>query len=144
MAARVSQPGAKSIWAVRGLILPVFLWNLSAAVPFVVTPGRYTWGFEVSGTVGELLVRSIGILFLMWVVPYVPALIAPQRHRVCLAVTVIQQGMGLAGESWMALTLPAGHAALWATGTRFIAFDAAGLVLLVAAWALARKAGSRN
>lgn len=126
------------MWAVRGLLLPVWLWNLSAAVPFVLTPERYTWSFEVSGAVGEVFVRSLGLLFLMWVVPYGPALLNPYRHRVCVGVAVIQQLIGLLGESWMALTLPPGHAILLATGRRFIAFDAAGLVLLVGAWLLTR------
>jgi hypothetical protein len=43
-------------------------------------------------------------------------------------VLLVQQAIGLAGETWMWLTLPAGHAALWTTGLRFIAFDGAGLV----------------
>jgi len=42
-------------------------------------------------------------------------------------VLLVQQAIGLAGETWMWLTLPAGHAALWTTGLRFIAFDGAGL-----------------
>lgn len=76
----------------------------------------------------------------MWVIPYLPAVLDPVRYRVCLAVILVQQGIGLVAESWMALTLPAGHASLRATGLRFIAFDAAGLVLLTAAWRLTRPA----
>ena len=43
-------------------------------------------------------------------------------------VILAQQAIGLAGETWMWATLPPGHAALRATGLRFIAFDGAGLV----------------
>jgi hypothetical protein len=112
--------------------------NLSAAVPMVLWPDRYTGGFEVAGTPGLVLVRSIGLLFLMWVVPYVPAILHPQRYRICLMVILAQQCIGLLGESLMAVVLPAGHPALWATGTRYIIFDTAGLFLLGAAWYLSR------
>ena len=50
------------------------------------------------------------------------------------------QGIGLAGEAWMLATLPPGHDALRATGWRFVAFDAAGLVLLAAACAWVMRA----
>jgi len=121
---------------VRALIAPVFLWNLSAALPFVFDPAPYVPAFELSGVPGAVMVRSLGLLFLMWNVPYLPALLAPRRWRVCVTVILIQQALGLAGEVWMALTLPAGHATLLSTGLRFIAFDSAGLLLLSLAQAL--------
>jgi len=142
-APNLPQPGWKSTrtrWLARGVILAVLLWNLSAALPFIAYPEAYAGAFELSGTVGAVLTRSIGVLFLMWVIPYLPAVLDPVRYRVCLAVILVQQGIGLTAESWMALTLPAGHASLRATGLRFIAFDAAGLVLLTAAWWLTRPA----
>ncbi len=52
-------------WIARGAILVVLLWNLSAAVPFVVHPAAYRGAFEVEGVVGEVIVRSVGLLFLM-------------------------------------------------------------------------------
>lgn len=125
-------------WAARIAVAAVCAWNLSAAVPFTLSPHRYIAGFEVSGPGGEALVRGLGILFLMWQVPFLPAIWHPRRHRVCLRVILAMQAVGLAGELWMMATLPSGHAALRATGTRFVAFDAAGLVLLAAAYALTR------
>lgn len=117
-------------------MLAVLLWNLSAALPFILTPEAYAGAFELSGTVGAVLTRSIGVLFVMWVIPYFPVLRDPERYRVCLTVILVQQFVGLAAETWMAVTLPAGHATLLATGRRFITFDAAGMVLLLAAWML--------
>ena len=61
----------------------------------------------------------------------------PARARTPRAVAVIvlvQQAIGLAGESWLRFGLPAGHAALSASIERFILFDAAGLVLMAAAF----------
>lgn len=137
LAEKLSHSTAKSsltLWLVRGLILPVLLANLSAALPFVLYPQAYAWAFEVQGSVGEVIVRSIGLLFLMWVAPYAPALLRPARYRVCLIVILVQQSIGLLGETWMYRALPPGHPALRATGLRFIVFDAVGLVLLGAAY----------
>lgn len=142
MAQTLPHPETKSIrraWLARALTLPVLLWNLSAALPFVLRPERYAGNFELSGDVGAALVRSIGLLFLMWNAPYVPALLDPARYRVCLAVIVAQQTLGLAGETWLALALPPGHPALLATGLRFITFDAAGWALLALAWGLGAR-----
>ncbi len=130
-------------WGARLVVLVVFISNLSAAVPFVLWPERFAGSFELAGEVGKVIVRSIGLLFVMWVVPYVPAWLAPVRHRVCFPVIVTQQIIGLVGEGWMWVQLPAGHAALQATGSRFILFDAVGLVLLIAAWWMAHRAAAR-
>ncbi len=127
------------IWAARVAVATVCAWNLSAAVPFILAPARYAPEFEVGGAGGEALVRGMGILFLMWQVPFLPVIWNPRRHRACFAVILAMQAIGLAGESWMLATLPGGHEVLRATGTRFIAFDAAGLALLAAAYALAHR-----
>lgn len=128
-------------WAARGAVAAVCAWNLSAAIPFVLAPARYAPAFEVGGTGGEALVRGLGILFLMWQVPFLPVIWNPHRHRVCFLVILAMQAIGLAGELGMLAALPAGHEALRATGMRFVAFDAAGLTLLAAAYALTRRAG---
>jgi hypothetical protein len=120
-------------WA-RAALLLVLAWNLSAAIPFVLRPADYAAGFELSGAPGEIAVRGMGLLLLMWAVPFVPALIHPVRYRVAFVCVLAMQVIGLAGESLMFIGLPAGHASLRATGLRFIAFDAAGLVVLSAAF----------
>ncbi len=117
----------------RFAVLAVFLSNLSAAIPFLVRPASFAPAFELEGAVGAVMVRAIGLLFLMWVVPYVPVIVAPRRCRLCLGVIVAQQVIGLAGESWLWLTTPAGHRALRAMGRRFILFDTVGLLVLLLA-----------
>lgn len=135
-----SRKSTAARWGARGAVLAVLLWNLSAALPFILAPEAYASAFELSGTVGAVLTRSIGVLFVMWVIPYFPVLRDPERYRMFLMVIIIQQLIGLGAETWMAFTLPAGHAALLATGRRFIAFDAAGMVLLTVAWMLTHHA----
>ena len=135
---QASRKSTTARWGVRGAVLTVLLWNLSAALPFILAPEIYSGAFELSGIVGAVLTRSIGVLFIMWVIPYFPVLRDPERYRVCLVIILVQQLIGFTAETWMALTLPSGHGALLATGKRFFAFDAAGMVLLAGAWLLTR------
>lgn len=123
-------------WMARGALALVLAWNLQAALAFILAPGTHASGFEVGGVPGRAVVRGFGILFLMWNVPYVAALVHPVRQIVPFACAVVAQFIGLAGETWMLATLPPGHDALRATGLRFIAFDAAGFILLTVTFAL--------
>ena len=117
-------------WLARATLIAVLLANLSAAIPYVARPATYVTAYELAGAPGEVVVRGLGILFLMWAVPFIPAILQPVRNRVAFTCVLAMQVIGLAGESLMMATLPPGHDALSATGWRFIAFDGAGLVLL--------------
>ena len=117
-------------WLARAVLIAVLLANLSAAIPYVARPANYVTAYELAGAPGEVIVRGLGILFLMWAVPFIPAILQPMRNRVAFTCVLAMQVIGLAGESLMMATLPPGHGALSATGWRFIAFDGAGLVLL--------------
>jgi hypothetical protein len=127
----VSEP--MRTWVGRGLIGAVVLWNAQCAVAFLVAPGIYAPGLELGNTAGEAVVRGLGVLFLMWNVPYVVALLHPVRHRISLYEAVAMQAIGMIGESLILWSLGGGHPAANSTLARFIAFDAAGLVLLVLA-----------
>jgi hypothetical protein len=119
----------------RGLIGLVILWNLQAALVFLLWPERYITAFELQGTVGAAMLRGLGVLFVMWNVPYLVALWHPGRHRISLYEALAMQTIGLLGETIIYLTLPVIHLALRASVLRFIAFDALGLVLLaIAVW----------
>jgi hypothetical protein len=112
--------------------------NLSAAIPYVLNPDRFAAAFELGGVAGAAMVRGIGVLFLMWCVAYVPVIARPDRHPALFGVILVQQAIGLAGEGWIATSLPAGHPALAETGLRFMVFDGAGLALLFLAFTLVR------
>lgn len=126
-------------WLARLAVAAVFALNVSCALLFLIRPQDYAGGFEVGGVAGETLVRGYGILFLMWNVPYLPLMLAPRQHTLFLVV-LAQQALGVLGETWLYLALPAGHAALRATGLRFILFDAGGLILMAAAFFYLRTA----
>ena len=119
----------------RGFIGLTILWNLQAALVFLLWPERYTAAFELGGTAGSAALRGIGVLFLMWNVPYLVALWHPVRHRISLYEALAMQTIGLVGEGIIYLTIPIVHAALRISVFRFIVFDALGLgLLLLAAW----------
>lgn len=123
----------------RALIGMVLFFNLQAAFVFIFNPAAYTTGFEVSGVPGEKLVQGMGILFLMWNVPYIFALIHPVRNRISLLSAIIMQAIGVASESILLATLPAGHSMLERTAMRFIVFDGVGLILLGIAWTITHQ-----
>ena len=123
------------------LIGLVLFFNLQCALAFIGTPGLYAPGFELEGTAGRALVQGLGILFVMWNIPYLVAVWHPRKQRTALFEAIAMQATGLVGESLLLAGLPAGHPALQATATRFILFDASGLLLLcLAAWITGRQA----
>jgi len=124
------------IWLARLLIGIVFFFNVQCAIAFLVSPEVYAPGFELGGAPGEGMLRGMGILFLMWNVPYAVALWHPLRHRVSLLEAVGMQAIGVLGESLLLLGFLAGHPAIRDSVGRFILFDGVGLGLLVFATAL--------
>ena len=125
-----------SLWLARLVLTVVFFFNVSCALAFIARPEAYAPGFEVSGIPGEALVRGMGFLFLMWNVTYPLAIWNPWRYRWLFLIIIAQQAIGLAGETWMLLTLPPGHTSLTVTGYRFIAFDGGGFVAMLIAFTL--------
>ena len=128
-----------NLWLPRVLILIVTLWNLQAAFVFIFWPQVYAPGFMLSGLPGETAVRGVGVLFVMWNVPYLVALWQPRRYRLALQLALAMQLLGVLGESLIYLSVPADYAILRASILRFSAFDAAGGLLLAGAYWLVRK-----
>jgi len=134
------QPGAQrrvlAVWFARLAVGSVCAVNLNAALSFIAQPDRYAAGFELSGTAGEAVVQAFGILFLMWNSTYPLVILQPRGHRALFRIVLIQQAIGVAGETWIWLGLPPGHPALWGTGLRFLLFDGLGLAVMALAFAI--------
>ena len=124
----------RAAWLARAAFLLVFAINVQCAASFVLWPDAYAPSFEVAGVPGAAAVQGLGIAFLMWNATYPAVIASPLRFRAVAVIVLVQQAIGLAGESWLRFGLPAGHAALSASIERFILFDAAGLVLMAAAF----------
>jgi hypothetical protein len=118
------------------IAIVIFL-NLQCAILFLFSPLQYAFAFELTGVPGDTAIRGFGILFIMWNVPYVVALINPLRHRMSYMQAVVMQSIGFIGESFLLFTIPSAYYVLQSSIQRFILFDGIGLILLIAGyWSL--------
>jgi hypothetical protein len=123
------------IWIGRALIGLVLFINVQSALVFWINPGWFAPAYELSGIPGQAAIRGFAVLFLMWNVPYVVALVNPVKFKISLYEAIVMQSIGLVGESFILWSLPIEHVILRGSIWRFIIFDGAGLVaLLVALW----------
>ncbi len=120
------------------MIGTVTAWNLQAAFAFITAPSQFSSGFELSGFPGTTAIRGIGILFLIWNIPYVFAAWNPVKNNHSLKETVFMQAIGLLGECGIYITLSQDHLLLQASILRFVIFDGMGLVMLIAAYYMVR------
>jgi hypothetical protein len=130
-------------WAARLLIGIVFILNFQCAFAFLIVPSRYAPSFELSGETGNSYVQAMGILFIMWNVPYFVALLDPQKNRSSLLEALVMQAIGFIGETILYLNLSSTHFILQNTMMRFIIFDGAGFGLLLISALLVFKNGLR-
>ena len=114
----------------RLLIALVLISNLYAALGFFFSPQTFTAAYELVGASGEAAVAGFGLLFIMWQVPYLVALINPLKHKLSLVEALAMQGLGVIGETFILLRIPANHTILRSGISRFVIFDLAGLVFL--------------
>jgi hypothetical protein len=126
------------VWAARLLIAVPLFWNLQAALQFMIRPQVFVPAFQLEGVPGRAAIAGYGILFLMWQVPYVSALLHPVRFKISLWQALIMQTIGVVAESILLSTIPMDYTLLRGSILRFIIFDGAGVLLLVAAILLIR------
>lgn len=129
----------RAIWLARIVVAIVFVVNVWCALVFIIDPETYAGGFELSGLPGRIVVQSFGILFLMWNATYPPVLFDPDKYRTVFQIVLLQQAIGVIGETWLLLTLPPGHSALHITGSRFIVFDGLGLMAMGTVYGMLRN-----
>ena len=129
---RIAEKAA--IWAARIALAAVFVVNVHCAVQFVIWPDAFASSFELTGMEGAVAVRGLGVAFLMWNATYPLAIIDPVKYRALFGVVIAQQVIGLVGESSILFSLPPGNGPLVGSITRFVAFDAAGLIIMTAAF----------
>ncbi|MBE0684447.1 MAG: hypothetical protein IH585_00450 [Anaerolineaceae bacterium] len=116
------------------LIGIVFTINIQAGIDFYFNPEKYTSAYELSGIPGEISVAGVGLLFIMWNVPYAFALWNPIKNRISLLQATIMQTFGVIGETALLYRFsPHDFPHLASSIKRFIYFDGAGLLLLLLA-----------
>jgi len=113
------------------LIGIVFFLNIQAGIDFFLFPEKFLPAYELAGVPGEISVAGVGILFLMWNVPYAFALWNPLKNKISLYQATIMQMIGVVGETALFFRFShLEHPFLAASIKRFIYFDSAGLVFL--------------
>ncbi len=117
----------------RLLIGLVTFFNLQCALYFLFRPADYAPGFELTGVPGSSIIQGMGLLFIMWNIPYLFALVNPLKYTISLVEAVIMQAVGVFGETILLMVLKGEHPLVKASVLRFIYFDGGGLVLLVIA-----------
>ncbi|MBN1231652.1 MAG: hypothetical protein JXA19_07320 [Anaerolineales bacterium] len=123
----------------RILILILLVINLQVAFAYFLHPADYTFSFELTGTPGIAVVQGYGVLFIMWNIPAILAILHPQRHRSALIAAILMQVVGLVGELFILVSIPEGYPIARATIHRFVFFDSTGVVLLLFAFFLSRN-----
>jgi hypothetical protein len=121
------------IWFARLLITPVIFFNLQCSLVFLITPGRYAASFDLHEPPGLYMIQGLGLLFLMWNIPYLVALHNPKIHSISLIESIIMQTIGVLGETILLNAIPPTYSMLHTSIIRFIIFDASGLILLILA-----------
>ncbi len=133
-----------ALWAVRIAFLAVFAVNVDCALSFIVSPEAHMGAYELSGVAGVAAVRGLGVAFLMWNVTYPAFILRPAKWPVLGWVVLVQQLVGLVGESLILAGLPAGHEVLAQGILRFIVFDGAGLVVMAVTFGIWLALRRRN
>ena len=119
----------------RILIGTVLIINLQCAFVFLINPEGFAPLYELIGIPGKAAIQGFGVLFIMWNVPYVVALVNPIKFYISHYEAIIMQTIGLIGESLIYFNLPTNFILLRTSILRFIIFDGTGLVVLsIAAW----------
>lgn len=124
----------RASWGARLTVGIVFLLNVQCAVSFLLFPENFTARFELSGTAGQAAIQGIAVAFLMWNATYPLVIIDPCRYRTLFGVVLVQQGIGIVGESWIYLNVYADHSMLASSIARFVLFDAIGLIIMTIAF----------
>jgi len=132
-------------WTCRALVGAVLFLNVQCALAFILNPGKYAPAFELQGEAGRAAVQGMGILFLMWNIPYAAAFWHPLRRWYSLNEALMMQAIGFAGECLLLTSLPVGHETLRSSITRFIIFDGVGLAAIAgAAWGVWRYRSTQD
>jgi hypothetical protein len=128
----------KATWIARAAVAIVFCLNVMCAVQFILNPIGYAAGYGLPATEeAGTLVAGLGVAFLMWNVTYPAVIVSPLRFQTLYVIVLIQQAVGLVGESCILahlVEIGLGGGAMAAGIIRFVAFDAGGLILMLVAF----------
>ncbi|MGI6105658.1 MAG: hypothetical protein ACOYD7_05645 [Raoultibacter sp.] len=123
-----------ALWLARLAVALVFALNLQCALTFLIFPEYSLSAYGLSGTAGVVALQGIAVAFLMWNVTYPVVIANPLKHRIVFIIVLVQQAVGLIGESFIYLSMKDAPLLLEQSILRFIVFDGAGLMLMLGAF----------
>lgn len=119
-----------SLWIARIAVSLVFVLNIQCALVFLIFPEQYIGAFELSGTAGIVALQGIAVTFFMWNATYPFVIAHPLKYRIVFIIVLIQQAIGLIGESFIYFSIGEGHPVLSNSILHFIVFDSVGLLIM--------------
>ncbi|MDR0298299.1 MAG: hypothetical protein LBI11_06600 [Streptococcaceae bacterium] len=135
--ARIDYPN----WFARLAVTAVFALNVDCALNFIFRPAEFLTAYGLSGLEGMAAIQGLGVAFLMWNATYPAVIWQPRKNCTLFVILLIQQLIGLVGESFIALHTTG---ILQLSIFKFIFFDAADLILLSLAFAFLALAKPRK
>lgn len=126
--------GRGAVWVARLAFALVFVINVRCALGYVVYPAAHLGDFGLTGVAGEAALRGLGVAFLMWNATYPLAMANPVRYAPVAVIVLVQQTIGLVGETLIYATVPPEYSQMLAGIRAFIAFDAFGLLVMLLAF----------
>ena len=114
----------------RVMVLTVFILNVQCALQFIFLPYDFMGAYELFGVSGRVALQGTGVAFLMWNVTYPIVIFKPAKYMVVYGIVLIQQLVGVVGESVLLATIPTEQIVLRGSILRFIVFDGAGFVMM--------------
>jgi hypothetical protein len=118
-------------WIARVMVFIVFFWNVQSALEFIMIPEGSIASYELAGVSGIVALQGIGVAFLMWNATYPVVIFKPIKFMVVYGIVLVQQIIGLIGESYILSTIPLDYYILRGSIIRFIIFDGAGFIMMV-------------
>jgi hypothetical protein len=123
------------LWIARLFIGSVISVNLLCAFDFLFNPQQFLINFSFTTAEQQPVIQGIGLLFIMWNIPYLVAFINPLIYNISLYEAVFMQFIGLAGELILLGSSPNIPDSIKNTVIRFSIFDGVGFVfLIIAIW----------
>lgn len=132
------------LWITRVAFAAVFVLNAMCAIQFIADPAAFTGAYQLQGEGAQAAIQGYGVAFLMWNATYPLFIYKPDKYKALGAIILVQQAIGCIGESLILAALPQTATMLASSITRFIAFDAAGLFLMLIAYTVFRLRSNRG
>ena len=139
-ARRTIEAASVAAFFARVAVCAVFVANVMCALQFFIAPAASAAAYGLSTDYAtQAIVAGLGVAFLMWNCTYPAVIASPIRFRGLFVVVLVQQLVGLVGESVIRIRLVEQgmhDSAMIAGIDQFILWDAGGLLAMGVTFAI--------